>query len=100
MAFMKNHIGTSILRLVVAAVFMIGVAAPGFAARIDDGTPAKPASTLKLSSPTDDEKEKVPAADQNSKGTVVQPLGQAAAPGNRCSKERAGRKPARGNPAG
>ncbi|HRY37658.1 MAG TPA: hypothetical protein P5347_02975, partial [Smithellaceae bacterium] len=46
MTFMKNHLGILILRFAVVAVLMMGVVAPGFAARIDKGTPAKPASTM------------------------------------------------------
>ena len=46
MAFMKNHLGILILRFAVVAVLMMGAVAPGFAARIDKGTPAKPASTM------------------------------------------------------
>jgi general secretion pathway protein D len=46
MAFIKKHIGLLRLCLALVAVLMMGAAAPGFAARIDDGTPAKPASTI------------------------------------------------------
>jgi hypothetical protein len=46
MTFMKNHMGTLILHLAVALVFIMGAAAPGFAARIDEGVSAKAASTM------------------------------------------------------
>ena len=46
MTFMKNHFGILILRFAVVAVLMMGAVAPGFAARIDTGAPAKPVSTM------------------------------------------------------
>jgi len=79
MAFMKNQMGTSILRLVVAAVFMMGAVAPGFAARIDEGEPSKAASTMTPSSQAE-AKEKSPAGEQDKKIMVAKPEGQISPP--------------------
>ena len=79
MAFMKNIIGTSILRLVVAAVFMMGAVAPGFAARIDEGEPSQAASTMTPSSQAE-AREKSPAGEQDKKIMVAKPEGQIAPP--------------------
>ncbi|MDP2853176.1 MAG: type II secretion system secretin GspD [Smithellaceae bacterium] len=71
MKFINNAIRTSILRFAVAAAFMICLAPPVFAARIDDGRPARQASTV---TPAATE-EKSPAADQSGKVVVAQPSG-------------------------
>lgn len=78
MEFMKDHIGTSILRLVLAAVFLMGAAAPGLAARIDEGTPSKAASTMTKPLSQTPAQEKSSAVEQDRKVIVVQPQGQVA----------------------
>jgi general secretion pathway protein D len=45
MAYMKKKVRILMLHLALAAILMIGVVIPGFAARIDEGTPAKTLST-------------------------------------------------------
>ncbi len=62
MKFFPGSIRTSILRLAVAAAFLLCLAAPVFAARIDDGAPAK--------SPSTPVKEKSSAADPDGGGAV------------------------------
>ena len=78
MAFMKNHIGTLILHVALAAVFIMGAAAPGLAARIDEGVPAKAASTMTPPSSQAEVKEKSSAAQQDKKIIVAPPQGQVA----------------------
>ena len=77
MAFMKNHRGTWILRLVAAAVFMIYLAPPLFAARIDDGRPVRQTSTVTPAAAPTKTEEKSPVADQSGKVVIVQPSGPA-----------------------
>jgi len=45
MAYMKKKIRISMLHLAAAVILMIGVVVPGYAVRIDEGTPAKTLST-------------------------------------------------------
>ncbi|KAF0158496.1 MAG: proteinral secretion pathway protein D [Syntrophaceae bacterium] len=73
MKFVNNAIRTSALRFAMAAAFMICLAPPVFAARIDDGRPARQSSTV---TPAATE-EKSPAAGQSGKVVIMQPSGAA-----------------------
>lgn len=72
MTFMKNHIGIWIIRLAAAVFFIMGVAGPGFAARIDEGKPAQPLSTITSPSSPAPAKGKSPSVNQDGMGTVAQ----------------------------
>ena len=72
MAFMKNHIGIWIICFAAAVFFIMDAAVPGFAARIDEGKPAQPLSTITSPSSTAPAKGKSPSVNQDRMGTVAQ----------------------------
>lgn len=73
MAFMKNHNGIWIIYIAAAVFLMMGGTMPGFAARIDDGKPAQPLSTMTSPATPAPAKGKSPSVNQDRMGTVAQP---------------------------
>lgn len=70
---MKNCIGIRTFCLAVAVFFLMSVPATGFAARIDEGKPAQPPSTMTSPSSPAPAKGKSPSVNQDRLGTVAQP---------------------------